>query len=137
MAECYRVKISSLALLDHKWRPKRIQSARVSHQSSELAPPPLTRTRVLPPPPPPLWFQGRGDTLAGGRGGGGNQFARRDRHSGTLGTYSIILLRWNPHHGVLFKIIEGFLPIKCKNLGALHDQHVLLHGRMTYKDTGP
>ncbi len=33
----------------------------------------------------PLWF--RGDTFACGRGGGGSQFGRGDRHCGTLGIY--------------------------------------------------
>ncbi len=36
-------------------------------------------------PPPPLWIQWEEETLACGRGGGGSQFGRRDRHSGTLG----------------------------------------------------
>jgi hypothetical protein len=58
------------------------QSARLSLQSSELAPPrPLARKLVLPPPP--LVSRGR-DTLACGREGGRSQFGRRDRHSGTL-----------------------------------------------------
>jgi len=45
---------------------------------------PLTHKQVLSPPPP-LWFQGGGDTLSRGRGGGGSLFGRRDRSSGTLG----------------------------------------------------
>ncbi len=34
---------------------------------------------------PPLFGSGRGDTPVCGRGGGGSQFGRRDRYSGTLG----------------------------------------------------
>ncbi len=62
--------------------PQIIQSARIPLQSSELAPP-------APSPAGecchPFWFQGRGNTLAYRRGGGGSQFGQRDRHSGTLG----------------------------------------------------
>ncbi len=58
------------------------QSARLSLQSSELA------------PPPHLWFQWgeREDTLARRRGGRGSQFGRRDRHTGTPGIVCIIPL---------------------------------------------
>ncbi len=35
---------------------------------------------------PPLWLRA-GDTLADGRGCGGSQFGRGDRHCGTLGIY--------------------------------------------------
>ncbi len=41
----------------------------------------LTRKRVFPPP---SFSCGGGDTLACKRWGGGNQFGRKDRHSGTL-----------------------------------------------------
>ncbi len=44
-----------------------------------LPPPPYPQASVAPPP-----FGSRGDTLASGKGAGG-QFGRRDRHSGTLG----------------------------------------------------
>ncbi len=44
------------------------------------SPRPINRKRVLPAP---LWFQE--GTQSGGRGGGGSQFRRRDRHYGTVG----------------------------------------------------
>ncbi len=57
---------------------KSIQSARVSGQSSELAP---LATECVPPR-----IQVGGDTLACGEEVGGSQFRRRDRHYGTLYT---------------------------------------------------
>jgi hypothetical protein len=39
---------------------------------------------------PPLWLRA-GDTLADGRGCGGSQFGRGDRHCGTLGIYVYVL----------------------------------------------
>ncbi len=88
-----------------------IQSAKLSFQSSELAPPrPLTRKRVLPPPP--LWFQG-GETHACGRVGGRSQFGQRDRHSGTPGIvhnpstlWDCLLLKVHKHEIIL----DFFLP---------------------------
>ncbi len=51
-------------------------------QSSKLGPPhPLTRRSVASPPP----LGPKDETLACGGGGGGTQFRRWDRHSGTLG----------------------------------------------------
>jgi hypothetical protein len=41
---------------------------------------PPTGQRCCPPPP-----SSRGETHPYGRGGGGSQFSRKDRHSGTLG----------------------------------------------------
>ncbi len=73
-----------------------VQSTRLSLQPSELAPPPapLPASKCCPPGSKgaggtlphlqarvaPLLVP-RGDTIAGGRGGGGSQFARRGRHS--------------------------------------------------------
>jgi hypothetical protein len=59
------------------------QSAKLFRQTSELgfAPHPLTRRRVCP-----LAFGSRGDTLARGRGDGGSQFGRGERHCGTIQT---------------------------------------------------
>ncbi len=83
------------------------QSTLLFLQSSKLGPP-------LPPPPQPhpqasvsplLWF--RGDTLACGRWvGGGFQFARGDRHCGTLGIYVSILC------GFKWPGFESFWPMK-------------------------
>jgi hypothetical protein len=56
--------------------------ARFSFQSSELG----------PPTPSPLGPRGR-DTLACRRGGGGTQFRRRDRHSGTPGILQFLYAR--------------------------------------------
>jgi hypothetical protein len=54
----------------------RVDRVRLSLQSSQLGPPPLTRRGVLPP------FDSRGDTLAYGRGSGRTQFGRGYRHCG-------------------------------------------------------
>jgi hypothetical protein len=70
------------------------QSARLSLQSSALSPP------LGCPPPPPLGS--KGDTLAMGRGGGGSQFGRRDRHSGTLGI--VLSNPSNAGHGFDFSV---------------------------------
>ncbi len=57
--------------------PQSRQSARLFLQSSELGPADKCAPR----------FRGGGDTLACGKGGGGSQFGRGDRHYGTLGIY--------------------------------------------------
>ncbi len=49
---------------------------------------------VPPPPPPPAPGV---STLAWGRGGGGSQFQRGDRHCGTLGVYVLCGLRYESH----------------------------------------
>jgi hypothetical protein len=59
-------------------------------------PRPLTCKQVLPPP-----FCSRGDTLAGGERGGGSQFGRGDRHSGTLVIVSIIPLYGSSQQGFI------------------------------------
>ncbi len=60
------------------------QSARLFLQSSELGPPhPSPRRRVCYP----SFGSGGRDTLACGRGGGGSQLGRGDRHCGSLGVY--------------------------------------------------
>jgi hypothetical protein len=69
-----------------EWREHRIDRVLGFFlQSSELGSPPT------PSPSgkcvPPLIPEGKGDTLACGRGGGGSQLGRGDRHCGTLGTY--------------------------------------------------
>ncbi len=65
--------------------PQSRQSARLFFQSSELElPHPLTRRRVCSPL---LWFGGEGSQLARGRGVGGSQFRRGDRHCDTLGIF--------------------------------------------------
>jgi hypothetical protein len=66
------------------------KSAKLFLSSSELGSPlPRTQASVhqesLCGPSPPIWFLG-GGTLPCGRGGGGSQFGRRDRHCGTLAT---------------------------------------------------
>ncbi len=58
-----------------------IESARLSIQSFELAPPAPSLARECCPPPP-LGTRGRHTPLRGG--GGGTQFRRRDRHCDTL-----------------------------------------------------
>jgi hypothetical protein len=66
-------------ILKRMHQPQSIQSARISLQSSELAPPAPSPAGVCCTPLVP-----GGDTLACGRGGGGgSQFGRRGRHSGT------------------------------------------------------
>ncbi len=56
----------------------RLSFSRPNYGSSR----PLARKRVLPSPQLVPWGE---DTLACGREGGGSQFGRRDRHTGTLG----------------------------------------------------
>jgi hypothetical protein len=58
-----------------------IQSTRVSIQSSKLGPPTPSHESKGGSPLGPKWG---GATLACGEGGGGTQFRRLDRHSGTL-----------------------------------------------------
>ncbi len=73
--------------------PQSIQSARLSLQSSRIGSPPPPHPQESVAPSPPLVPRG-GTTLACGRRGGGSQFGRRDRHSGTQ--YNIIPLRILP-----------------------------------------
>jgi hypothetical protein len=76
------------------------------------SPRPLTCKRDLAPPPFSSG-EGGGGTLACGRGGGGSQFGRRNRHSGTLGSrYSIIPL-WNTGIG----FFSGISKLHVWNMG--------------------
>jgi hypothetical protein len=72
--------ILTVPLLDCTLVLQNIQSARLSPQSSDLAPPaPSPASECCPP------GSKRGDSLGCWRRGGGSQFERRGRHSGTLG----------------------------------------------------
>ncbi len=66
-----------------RWGVQSRQSARLSLQSSELAPPAPSPAGECCPHPS-LAPRGGGTHSLAGRGGG-SQFGRRDRHSGTLG----------------------------------------------------
>ncbi len=67
--------------------------------------PPLSRKQVLPPLVP------TGDTLACWRGGGGSQFGRRDRHSGTLDLVKSLYGEYIPTSRCIFStfVIAFFL----------------------------
>ena len=82
-----------LGTLPFSFLAESVQSTRLSLQPSELAPPPryLTCKRVLPP------FGSRGDTLAGGRGGGGDP-SRTKGQTLWYSRYSIIPLRFLVSH---------------------------------------
>jgi hypothetical protein len=97
------------------------QIARHFLQSYELGPPhPLTSRRMCPP------FGSAGDTLACGRGDGGSQFGRGDRHCGTLGictlcmdvSFTLLDYIGNPKYSTKKSIAEDSYtklhPILCK-----------------------
>jgi hypothetical protein len=65
-------------------RVDRVLSFLYDRPNWDSPPHPLARRQVCTPPPPQFQWEG---TLACGRGGGGSQFQRGDRHCGTLGIH--------------------------------------------------
>ncbi len=80
--------------------PNREQSTRLFLQPSELRPSHhLTRRQVYPP------FGSWGDTLTRGKGAGGSQFGRGDRHCGTLNTNMYLVVYPHQHTSPEFTVI--------------------------------